>query len=134
MDQITDKSPGSYQAILKKIKELDDEERADVAVRLKIICLSALFAIGLLLYLAIINEWDFSVFVSSESVTVLFIPIFSYLYTSYQDDVYSERKSKLLEVILNNFDDSEPLKLYTSRQMNLEKVEELIESILKSKL
>lgn len=126
----------TYSDILTTLKEMEIEEDNFRQKRFWICAFSILVTIlGLIIYASFQQRAD--VFFSGDTVKVLLIPLFSYLFMSFQEDLISERKSKLYESILNRFEpvkESKKNKKYINEAMDETEVKKIIQELIKSKL
>lgn len=126
----------TYRDILVTLKEIEDEEDRFRKLRFWVCTFSILTSIlCLIIYASIIGRID--VFFSGDAVKVFLIPLFSYLFMSFQEDLISERKSNLYESISNDFElpkEAEQFKKHTNGPMDEVKLKEAIQEIIKTKM
>lgn len=125
------KKYGSYLEVLKKLKDLDEKEKSYAIISFFCVCGGSIAA---LLYIILYIKGNHSFIYNKEVISTFLMPILGYLYSSYQGDLVSERKSEILAFLIENFNESGDFMKYKPRQMKIEKVEELIETILKAKM
>lgn len=122
----------TYKGILETIIAIEEQEDRFRRIRSYFLFACVFVVLGEIILLAPINM-DF--LLSEDIVGIALIPIFNYLFTSYEQDYITQRKLKIITAYNNMIDkNGEDSYRIENSPVKVEEIKEIINNILKSKL